>query len=455
MFTFRLAKETQVEALLQLTYNQTTSYLQPRLDLVQMTWEQFGQYFRDVGQVYTICEDEHLLGYYWIEERDRILHLHGLILSEKFRNRGIGTRVLAMLEKTYAYRLQAIELAVHRSNPRAKVLYERCGYQVFREDCVSGFFIMRKPLQRAWEERLIDWLMNANSPTIRYLTLRHVAGLPETDVDVQLEWQALNNSGVARVILSNQAASGAWQNERSYYTPKYTSTHWSLGLLTELNIDPSNEGLQRGARYMLASSRDELHRALNAGHYGEACYWGNLLHYALYSQQQDHSDIANVLRYVLQQALEAVWCCPHNGGLSCAWGAARGLWGLAALSEMNRQPEVEAAICSTLMFLLRKYSLAEASYPDARHTHSLWSCLNFPLFYQADILFILRVLADLHRLDEPGVQPALTWLADRRRPDGRWQGVSPFRRRTWPQMGDSEETSRWVSVQAARVLGLQ
>lgn len=453
MFTFRLAKETQIEALLQLTYNQTTSYLEPTLDLIQMTCEQFGQYFRSVGQVYSICENGHLVGYYWIEERGKILYLHGLILSETARGKGIGTRVLEMLEVTYRHRLQAIELAVHRSNSRAKALYERCGYQVVKEIPDIGFYIMQKPLGRMFEEDFIDWLLEANSPTIRYLTLCHLARLSETDTRVQAEWRALNSAGPVRAILSRQSPSGAWQGERSYYTPKYTSTHWSLILLAELNIDPHNERLQRGVQYMLDATRVELGKAIEYGQSGLACFWGNLLRYALHARRQDDPDVANVLNYVLHQSQQIAWSCPYNHGMPCAWGAARSLWGLAALSEMSRSPEVEAAICSSLTFLLRKHSLAEAAYPDTQHIHPLWSRLNFPLFYQADILFILRVVAELDRLDDPGTQPALAWLADQRRPDGRWRGASPFRRRTWPEMGGTEETNRWISLQAALALG--
>jgi ribosomal protein S18 acetylase RimI-like enzyme len=455
MFTFRLAKETQIETLLWITYNQTTAYLQSTLDLIQITWEQFGHYFRSVGQVYAICENGDLVGYYWIEERGKILHLLGLILREGTRGKGIGTRVLEMLETTYRHRLQAIELVVHRSNHRAKALYERCGYQVVRESDESGFYIMQKPLSKKFEEEFINWLLGANSPTIRYLAMRHLLKLPEISPDLQAEWQALNTFGPVQSILSRQSSSGAWQGERSYYTPKYTSTHWSLTLLAELKVDPCDEGLQRGVQYMLDATRDELDRALNDGQNGLACFWGNLLRYALHARWEDDQDIANVLCYIIRQAQDVNWRCPYNNGLPCAWGIARSLWGLAALPENMLTLEIEAAICSALTFLLRNHSLVEAAYPDANHIHPLWKRMNFPLFYQADILFILRVLAELNRLDNPGAQPALTWLAERRKPNGRWRGANPFRRRTWPEMGDSEETNRWVSLQAALVLGLK
>ncbi len=82
----------------------------------------------------------------------------------------------------------------------------------------------------------------------------------------------------------------------------------------------------------------------------------------------------------------------------------------------------------------------------------MWLRLNFPLFYQADILFVLRVAAELGALDHPGAGPALAWLAARRRADGTWHGTSPFRGRTWAALADREETDRWVTLHAAILL---
>jgi hypothetical protein len=74
------------------------------------------------------------------------------------------------------------------------------------------------------------------------------------------------------------------------------------------------------------------------------------------------------------------------------------------------------------------------------------------MFYQVDILFTLRVLAELDALAQPGAQAALDWLAQQQKPNGRWRGRSPFRQRTWPALGGREETERWVSLHARRIL---
>ena len=55
-------------------------YLETLLTSMEMSIEQFSEILRSVGQVYSILEDDHVAGFYWIEERGRELHLHGLVL---------------------------------------------------------------------------------------------------------------------------------------------------------------------------------------------------------------------------------------------------------------------------------------------------------------------------------------------------------------------------------------
>ena len=146
----------QFEQLLELVYHQKCAYLEPMLDLIQLTSEQFGQYFKTTGMAYRICESGELAGLCWVEQQGRSLFLHGLIIKDEYQGRGIGTQTLKFLESAYRRRVDCIELHVHISNPRAKALYERYGFETvqFLED--SGFYVMQKairvpvPLNKEW-----------------------------------------------------------------------------------------------------------------------------------------------------------------------------------------------------------------------------------------------------------------------------------------------------------------
>jgi ribosomal protein S18 acetylase RimI-like enzyme len=138
--------EQQFEEMLELIYHQQTAYLNPVLDLIELTWEQFGTYFRSTGTAYRICRAGNLLGVCWVVERQNILDLLGLIVKPEYQGQGIGTLALAWLERHGPTAIRAIELQVHASNPRAKALYERLGYEVLSYSESTCFYTMQKKL---------------------------------------------------------------------------------------------------------------------------------------------------------------------------------------------------------------------------------------------------------------------------------------------------------------------
>ncbi len=304
------------------------------------------------------------------------------------------------------------------------------------------------------EPDFATWLLNSEIPSLRYQTLTDLLGYPATDPRVAQARQAIMQSGPVPAILAHQAQTGQWQGERSHYTPKYVSTHWSLMLLTELGVDGGDARFLRGVRHMLDITAGDLGKRLETRHLGFSCFWGNLLRYTLQAGLIEGDAVEKVVHYAALDLQERSCRCVHNGGYACAWGVVRTLWGLAAIPKTRRTREINRAITSGVTFTLDSFNLLEANYPtpDNGDINPLWFKLNFPLFYQVDILFVLRVLAELDALDHPGAQPALEWLEQRQGQNGRCRGASPFRRRTWPELGDREETERWVSLQASRIL---
>lgn len=143
---YKPATDDQYDVFWQLLQREAADYMVRTLELMQMSSEEFLQLFRTVGQVYGIyCEDV-LAGFYWIEERTPIAHLHGLILERVYQGRGIGTQVLMMLADGYKGVMDAIELGVHASNVGARRLYARLGYQIVKSLPDLDFCIMQLPL---------------------------------------------------------------------------------------------------------------------------------------------------------------------------------------------------------------------------------------------------------------------------------------------------------------------
>jgi hypothetical protein len=304
------------------------------------------------------------------------------------------------------------------------------------------------------ENELASWLIGADTPSIRYAAMKDLSELPDTNRRVAQARREILARGPAPAILSRQSAAGNWKNDRSFYTPKFFSTHWSMLLLSELRTDGRDPRYRRGVRFMLENTAGILNRELQEESTGWSCFWGNLLRYALRAESADEPRVKKLIQWLSGSIRDGNCLCEHNYGKACAWGVARSLYGLAAIQKSRRPREVRSAIAQGIAFLLGDGRLVRADYPALgnRPPNPLWFKLNFPLFYQADLLFTLRVLGELDALHQPGAQPALDWLERLRNREGRWRGSSPYRQRTWKELGGREETDRWVSLQAAWIL---
>ena len=306
---------------------------------------------------------------------------------------------------------------------------------------------------RLVSQETINWLLESQTPSIRYLTRQQLLHQPISAAAVQADRQAIMASGPVPQILARQTPAGRWAGEKSYYTPKYVSSHWSMLLMTELAADPGDPRVRRGAEFMLADTAQKWGERLESGHHGMACFWGNLLRYALPSVPAASDErIGRIVAYLANEALDSKWRCAYNDEMPCAWGAARALWGLALCPPELRTERWKATLDAGLRFLLDEFALVQADYPTPGTVHSLWFRLNFPLFYQVDILFMLRVLAELDALDHPKAQEAANWLSSRRQKNGRWRGASPYRGRTWAGVAPAAESDRWATLMAASIL---
>ena len=147
MLTFHEVNGEQVVAFLELLRQDARDYLDQTIALMGETWEHFVQIAQQVGKVYQVSQDGQPAGYYWIEERGKELHLHGIVVRAAFRGQGIGTAVLEKLREEYAGRMDVIELGVHDSNARAKALYERMGFVTVRRVEELGFAVMQAQIK--------------------------------------------------------------------------------------------------------------------------------------------------------------------------------------------------------------------------------------------------------------------------------------------------------------------
>src|SRR5213083_557893 len=147
----------------------------------------------------------------------------------------------------------------------------------------------------------LDWLLEENQPSIRYLALTQLLDRPENDGEVQIAKEIIGKTGWAADILGAQKPGGWWVSDERLYYPKYLSTNWMLLILSDL-------GLTKEDPRILASCELWIRRlatadggfAPNGGKKGHLCTTGNTARALVQFGYADHPKVTKALEWLAQ-----------------------------------------------------------------------------------------------------------------------------------------------------------
>jgi hypothetical protein len=295
----------------------------------------------------------------------------------------------------------------------------------------------------------LPWLLERSDPAVRAQTLRSLLDKGSRDPDLREAQQRAMSTPPISTILRRQKPDASWPG-KSLYGPKYEGTHWANLLLVEYGVDPSDPRVRHAARYVLEEldkpDRGGLNWVFNRDH-GASCLVGSVVRYVALAGYGTDERLEPLVQRLVRDSRKFDAACWINGDQPCAWGYARLIWGLAALPEAARTREVQRTLRRGVEFLL-SYHVERGSYPTDTAPSYLWRQLSFPLFYQADVLFVLRAIDAAGAIEDDRAQPAIGWLLARQDERGRWGGRAPYAAR----MPSRVDASKWVTLQACTIL---
>lgn len=299
------------------------------------------------------------------------------------------------------------------------------------------------------DEQTLAWLM-AGDVALRFQTARDLLGQDQPDLQ-----QEIARSGVGAALLAARGADGHWG--RGFYQPKWTSSHYTLLELRELELAQDNVAAHETVEriFQEETGPDGDLDPSPRKRASDACINGMALHYGAWFGA-DPELVSGVVDFLLGQRVEdGGFNCRRNRSGGCTHSSVHTtvsvLEGFTTLRDQgytHRADELDGAVATSVEFLLahrlfRSHRTGDVIHPEMTRLHH-------PTRWHYDILRGLRALAAAGVPRDPRLADAVALVAAARGSDGRWRG-SAYAGVTHLRQS-SEERSRWLTLSALRVL---
>ncbi len=322
----------------------------------------------------------------------------------------------------------------------------------------------------------LDWLLSSETPGVKYLALRELAGVPAGDRALEAARQAAYHQGPIAIILENMEQGGFWCRPGPGYNPKYRSAVWSLIMLGQLGARAQDDPrIARACAYLLEHALTENGQfSVNGTPSGTIdCLQGNLCSALLDLGYDDprldtafewmarsvtgegvagQDDKQARLRYYAYKCGPA-FACGVNEQLPCGWGAVKVMLAFSKLPLERRTPLIERAIRQGVDFLF-SVDPAAATYPTRGNMKPSrdWWLFGFPVFYITDLLQNVEALQRLGYGSDPRLRKSFELIRGKQDAGGRWALEFDYEGKTWVDFGPKKQPNPYVTLRALRVL---
>lgn len=332
----------------------------------------------------------------------------------------------------------------------------------------------------SWLDQLkgdsLSWLLEPNSPGVRYLALRDLVRLPPDDPELLSARKMAHKQGPIATVLDKMQPEGYWSRPGAGYSPKYWSGVWSILMLAQMGGFVNEDArIQQACDYYLekAFSKNGVisYNGTPSGTFD--CLQGNLCWaltefgyddprldaaYEWMARSVTGDGIAPATDKVQELRYHAYKCGPNfacgaNNKQPCAWGAAKVMLAFSKWPVERRSALIERAIKAGVDFLFST-DPARADYPSGLNENPSqnWWKFGFPVFYISDILQIVEALAALGYGNDPRLANTIALIIEKQNAEGRWLLDYDYKGKSWVNFGSKKKPNKWVTLRALRVL---
>lgn len=298
---------------------------------------------------------------------------------------------------------------------------------------------------------LIDWLL-AGDVSIQYQVYRDLLYTERKDLRDRIA-----KEGWGAIFLSKRKSEGYWG--RGFYHPKWTSSHYTILDLRNLEISPDHS-LIRDSISKIADTRKGPDGGINPAitiEQSDVCVNGMFLNYASYFKLGEDA-LQSVIDFILSQQLP-------DGGFNCRFnreGAKHSslhstlsvLEGIAEYEKNGYQYRLRelrrVAQAAQNFILIHQLFLSDRT---GKIIHKDFLRLSYPRRWRYDILSALDYFRHAGCAWDDRMQAAVKVLWKKRNKSGTWNLQARHPGQTHFEMGKAGKPSRWNTLRALRTLG--
>ena len=315
------------------------------------------------------------------------------------------------------------------------------------------------------DAQVLDWLLEASQPSVRYHALVDLLGRKPDDADVQAAHSAIPRLGWAHDLLNTQKPKGYWEAHeprtvrewvRFLRFPRFHSSIWKGIVLADLGLTAAHPRIRRLADRIF-EYKLQLSSEVNL-FTEEVCIVGNVARMLTRFGYGDDRRVRKLYDWMLEdQRDDGGWNCAAGkpGTLDC-WEA---LAAFATIPKAKQTAGMERSIARGA-----EVCLGRKLFEEGRR-YAPWFRFHYPTHYYYDVLVGLDVLTGLGYAGDRRLEPALRILREKRRSDGTWlldrvhpdegptRGRTAAARKVRPlALERAGEPSKWITLTALRVL---
>ena len=308
---------------------------------------------------------------------------------------------------------------------------------------------------QAVSNSVLEWLLEGD-PAIRWQVLRDLKGAAEQKA--RSEQRCVCTEGWGARLLALQDEDGRWGG--GIYTPKWTSTTYTMVLLRSLGLPAQHPQALRACKLLLDTGfwKDGGINFWTRYHKrSETCVSSMVLAVACWFRLDDTRVDRLAGHVVGQQMVDGGWNCLAMPGYGNATHGSfhTTISALEALLEYERFRPAMAQAARDAQARGREFLLAHRlfrSHRTGKVVKSVMTRFSFPPRWHYDVLRGLDYFRDSGAALDPRLEDGLRLLDQRRTTDGRWLLQNEYPGKTFFRLEAVGKPSRWNTLRALRVL---